>query len=322
VEVIKRELSIEWLNYRGVLVAISLILTGLSVWLWVAKGDAKYGVDFRGGYEYIVRFSKPAPIEKVREVLTSEGIRDALVQNFEGGESEFSIRFHAEEGADAEASNKATKAVKTALGKISENSFELLKEDFVGPVIGEQIRRDGMKAFVIGLLGILIYVTIQFDLRYALGAVIALFHDAIVATGATIFMNIPFSAATLAAVLTIVGYSVNDTIIIYDRIRENVREATKSGGASKRGVAERLKGKSLSQIINFSINQTLARTVITSFTVMLVCLTLWLLGSGAVSELAFTLLVGVICGTYSTIFIASPVLLALDRGGNKSGGAK
>jgi len=135
----------------------------------------------------------------------------------------------------------------------------------------------------------------------------------VIATGATILCNIELSGATLAAVLTITGYSVNDTIIIYDRIRENLREKERGGSAGKKGLAEKLKPMNLIQVMNFSINQTLARTIITSLTVVIVCLALWLFGNSSVSELAFTLLIGVICGTYSTMFIACPTILVLQK---------
>ncbi len=309
-QVIGNETKIDFMGNRKVLVLISVILTAASIYLWVAAGDTKFGVDFRGGFEYVAQFDKDVPLEELRAKLKEGGFGDALVQNFEGGQREFSIRLRGE-GDDA--AQVTSKKVKDVLGKFPDNSFRVLKEDYVGPVIGEQIKRDGMKAFAVGIIGILIYVTIQFNFTWALGAVLALLHDSVIATGATILAGKEISGATLAAVLTITGYSVNDTIIIYDRIRENLREKDRSGSAGKKGVSERLKGMSLSDLMNFSINQTLARTIITSFTVVIVCLSLWLVGHGAVSELAFTLLVGVLCGTYSTMFIACPAILALTK---------
>jgi len=309
-QIINKETKIDFLGMRRFLVAISVALTLGAIYLWQVSGDAKFGVDFRGGFEYIVRFSKDASLEQVRSELQAGGFKDALVQNFEGGAKEFSVRLKAE-GEDA--AQTTSQKVKAIFQKIPDNSFEILKEDYVGPVIGEQIKRDGIKAFAVGIIGILIYVTVQFSWIWGVGAVLALLHDAIMATAATILMGIELSGATLAAILTITGYSVNDTIIIYDRIRENIREKERAGSSGKKGIAERVKGMNLAELMNFSINQTLARTIITSSTVIITCLVLWLLGNSSVSELAFTLLIGVVVGTYSTMFIACPTILWLTK---------
>jgi preprotein translocase subunit SecF len=309
-QILSRETNIDFIGRRHLLAFISAILTAASIYLWVAAGDTKFGVDFRGGFEYVVKFSSDVELEAIRSRLGEGGFGDALVQNFEGGKREFSVRFKADDNAVAEETNKKIKA---ELGKIPGASFEILKEDYVGPIIGEQIKRDGVKAFIVSLIGILIYVTVQFNFTWAIGAVLALLHDAILATGATILAGKELNGATLAAVLTITGYSVNDTIIIYDRIRENLREKERGGSAGKKVLGEKLKAMSLMQVMNFSINQTLGRTIITSLTVIMVCVCLWLLGNASISELAFTLLVGVVVGTYSTMFIACPAILALSK---------
>ena len=308
-QILSKETNIDFIGRRHLLVLFSLILTGLSIYLWVERGDAKFGVDFRGGYEYVVRFSGDVELQKIRDRLHEGGFGEALVQGFENGKREYSIRLKAE-GKKVE---DTTQKVKAELAKVDGVGFELLKEDYVGPIIGDQIKRDGVKAFVVGLIGILIYVTVQFNLTWAIGAVLALLHDAILATGATILAGKELSGATLAAVLTITGYSVNDTIIIYDRIRENLREKDRGGSAGKKALGEKLKSMNLMEVMNFSINQTLGRTIITSLTVIIVCVSLWLFGNSSVSDLAFTLLVGVIVGTYSTMFVACPTILALER---------
>jgi preprotein translocase subunit SecF len=304
-QIITKQTNIDFLGKRGLFVPLSLLLVAGSLFLWFDRGDTKFGVDFRGGYEYVVKYGEDVPLKSLRDKLGSSGFSDALVQNFEGGSREFSIRLKGD--GDPEHG----KRVKKVLGELGSN--ELLKEDFVGPVIGEQIKRDGIRAFIIGLVGIFIYVTIQFNWSWGVAALVALLHDAVVATGATILMGIELSGATLAAVLTIAGYSVNDTIIIFDRMRENLRERDRGGSAGKKGISERMKNMNQMEIINFSINQTLARTVITTLTVVLVCLALWLLGNTSVSDLAFTLFVGVVVGTYSTIFVCGPVIMLFSR---------
>jgi len=309
-QILSKETNIDFIGRRHLLVFLSAFLTAISIYVWVQAGDAKFGVDFRGGFEYVVKFSGDVKLQDLRDGLKSGGFGDALVQNFEGAQREFSIRLKADDNAKVD---ETSKKVKAEFAKLQGVTFEILKEDYVGPIIGDQIKRDGIKAFIVSLVGILIYVTVQFNFTWALGAVLALIHDAVIATGATILFNIELSGATLAAVLTITGYSVNDTIIIYDRIRENLREKERGGSAGKKGLAEKLKPMNLMQVMNFSINQTLARTIITSLTVVIVCLALWLFGNSSVSELAFTLLIGVICGTYSTMFIACPTILVLQK---------
>lgn len=313
-QVLSKETNIDFMGKRYLLVAISVVLTAACFYIWEAAGDAKFGVDFRGGFEYVVRFNEDVQLEELRNHLHEAGFGDVLVQNFEGGKREFSVRLKAEDDSDVEAT---AKKIKTEFAKIRGASFEILKEDYVGPVIGEQIKKDGLKAFIVSLVVILIYLTFQFNFSWAVAAILALFHDAVIATGATILCKIELSGATLAAVLTIVGYSVNDTIIIFDRVRENLKEQERGGTAGRKGISEKLKSMSLSDVMNFSINQTLGRTIITSVTVMIVCLSLWLLGNSSVSELAFTLLIGTIVGTYSTMFIACPIILDLQKLGWK-----
>ncbi|MCC6953841.1 MAG: protein translocase subunit SecF [Deltaproteobacteria bacterium] len=302
-ELIRRKTNIDFMGLKWVSMAISLVLVAIAVFFWVKAGDAKYGVDFRGGNEFVVHFEKPMPLGTLRGALEKAGFTDAVVQKFEDRESDFSVR------VGARATEDLTASVRAVFQGISENSYQILREDFVGPVIGEQIRRDALIAGVIGLIGIMLYVTIRFSFIFAFGAVFALTHDAIIAAGATVLSGREIGAATLAAVLTIIGYSVNDTIIIYDRIRENLAKANKTGSAAKKGEAAEVHGKSMAEIINLSINETLSRTIITSVTVVFVCLTLWLFGGGAVSDLAFTLLVGILIGTYSSVYVASPSLL-------------
>lgn len=302
-EILKRKTAIPFMKYRFVFAAISLVMTLAAIFVWVSSGESKYGIDFLGGVEVIVKFTEPATAGEIRDVLQKAGFASATVQGFESDANEFSIRLKADNNA------QASKGIISALESLGKGKLEVLKEDFVGPIIGEQIRRDGVKAIVFSLIGLLIYISFRFEWRFALGAVVALAHDVIITGGIFVAVGHEVSAAALAAILTVLGYSINDTIIVFDRIRENFthQRAAKSGKSS----AE--KGLSFSELIDLSINQTLSRTILTSSTTLFVCFALWLLGGGEIASLAFVLVVGIGFGTYSSVYIASVVVLALDR---------
>ena len=302
-QILARKTNFDFMGMRWYAFLLTFILLLGSFYVWFDRGDSKYGVDFRGGNEVLVRFKNSVDVGDLRKSLAQANFKDVIVQNFENSQTEFSIRYRGEAGVDY------SSALNTVFSAVQGNSYELLRQEFVGPVIGDQIRKDAVIAFWVTLAGIWLYVAVRFDSIFAMGALVSLFHDAIIAVGATILMGKDIGAGTLAAVLTIVGYSVNDTVIVFDRIRENLVLATKSGSAGKKGEAGKVSKLDIGQIINLSINETLARTLVTSFTVIIVCLILWLVGGGAVSDLSFTLLVGVVTGTYSSIFIASPMIV-------------
>ena len=277
-------------------------------------GDAKYGIDFAGGTDIVAAFKDPVRIGDVRAALEKAGFGEATVQAFQGkgkDNLEFSIRVRSEQKSDT------GKRIRDALQTIPGNTVNILQEDYVGPIIGEQIRRDGLIAFFLSLLGILVFISFRFESRFAIGAIIALFHDAVIAAGIYVFFGYEVSAGLLAAILTICGFSVHDTIIVFDRIRENMTLAYKQVGdkkkAKKQGEGKDLSQMTLAEIMNLSINQTLSRTILTSVTAVLVSLTLWYFATGAVSELCFALTVGIIVGTYSSIYIASPIVLLFER---------
>jgi preprotein translocase SecF subunit len=308
-----KDYNYDFLGKRFYFVALSFVLMGVSLIAWFATGDEKFGVDFRGGSEVVVRYTQDVQIDLVREEFRSGGFPEVIVQNFGGNSREFSIRLASKESG--ESSKKVSEDIKKTLQSISTKSngaqSEILREEFVGPVIGAQIRHDAIIAGLIGLIVILIYVSVQFDFAFAVGAVIALMHDSIIAVGATMLSGRELGSATLAAVLTIIGYSVNDTIIVYDRIRENLVNANRTGSAGKR---EGMVRGTLIEIMNLSVNQTLSRTILTSLTVFFVCMTLWLFGGDTVGDLAFTLLIGVVVGTYSSVFTACPMVLWFTKG--------
>lgn len=296
--------KIPFMKYRYPFFVLSLALIVGSIYLWVSTGDNRYGVDFLGGTEVVVKFDSDTELGAVRTTVAEAGFRGAIVQAFGDKPNEFSIRLK------AQGEMGAAEQILEALRGIEGKHFELLKEDVVGPVIGDEIKRQGRNALIFALLGMLIYITVRFEFRFAVGAIAALVHDVIITSGVFLFSGGEFSTAVLAALLTIVGYSLNDTIIVYDRIRENIAKALKSGGAAKKQKTGA--PANLLDIMNLSINQTLNRTVLTSLTTLFVVVSLWLIGGGAVADLAYTLVIGVIVGTYSSVFVASPVVLALE----------
>ncbi len=302
-EVVSSGININFMKLRFIALFVSLGLICLAVFSWVTAGDSKYGVDFLGGIEMVVEFEKGVDLGEIRKSLSQDGFSSAIVQKFEDDNQRFSVRIRKDNAQDQDA---LAEQVQATLQKLQEKPLIIHKRDSVGAVIGEKIRRDGLTALVLALVGILIYISVRFELRFALGAIVALVHDVIITAGIFVFAGHEFSAAVLAALLTIVGYSLNDTIIVYDRIRENIAKAVKRAGSSAKNTSEYM---DYLGIINQSLNQTLSRTILTSLTTLFVVTSLWILGGGAVVELAFTLVIGVVVGTYSSIFVASPVLL-------------
>ncbi|MBL7662792.1 protein translocase subunit SecF [bacterium] len=281
------------MGWRHLNMALSVILAIVCYLSWVERGDAKFGVDFRGGVEIAIKTPQDPGIDVVRKAVSAAGVSDAVVQAFEDNRGEYSIRM----GSGDDKSH--IQAVRDELLKLPQ--VEVLKEDIVGPAIGEEVRRSGLIAFLIALACIFVYVMIRFEWTFGLGAVVATLHDALLTTGIIVMVGKEINGAVLAALLTIVGYSVNDTIVVYDRIRENLFKPVK--GAKE----------SLIELFNRSINETFSRTILTSTTTLFVCACFYLLGSGPLIDLGFTLAVGIILGTYSSIFIASPIVLLLQK---------
>ncbi len=296
-ELVSHNLKIDFLRHSKIPILISLVLVVTSLYLWFSMGDAKYGVDFKGGHEFVVKLPGVEDTETLRKLMEEKGIEGATVQRFEIGSHEYSLRIP----GDAEA--KATRSkVETALKESFPDKHEIIRNEFIGPTIGREMRNKALVATLIGLIVILAYVSYRFEFAFALGAVVALFHDVTVAMGFYLWAGFPVNMSTLAAALSIVGYSVNDTIVIFDRVREEI-----------------LKDKNfdLIDVVNRSINVTLARTIVTSLLTLFSAMALVVFGGGAIADLSLFLFVGIVAGCYSTIFIASPVVLAWDKFTNK-----
>jgi preprotein translocase subunit SecF len=255
----------------------------------------RYGVDFSGGLLVEIKFSKPVDISEVRAATDTIGLKDAVVQKF-GGENEFLIRVEKTTG-DLEA---ISKSIQTSLQEqFKDRPLEIRRVELVGPKVGKDLKTKAMWAVALAFLAILIYVAFRFhEFAYGLGGIVALFHDIMITFGAVSVFNIEFSLNVLAVILTIIGFSINDTIVIFDRVRENIKKMRK---------------EDLVTIFNVSINETLGRTILTSGTVMLVVLILFFFAGEVIHDFTIAMIVGLITGTYSTVYIASPVVLFWEQ---------
>ena len=267
---------------------VSLILVLVSWGLLATKGF-NFGIDFAGGTLIQVQYDTKAPVQKVRDALNqTQQFNGASVTHF-GSDEEIIIKIKTVSSAVGEdVGDQIKKAISTT------GNFEIRRVDMVGPKVGNELKEKGITALVLAILGILIYVSFRFEWRFALASVIALIHDISITVGALVLLQVEINLDILAAILTILGYSLNDTIIIFDRIRENIYGS---------------KSPDLFDIIDNSVTRTLSRTTLTSLTTFFVILVLYLFGGEIIYGFSFALLVGVIVGTYSSIFVASPILV-------------
>jgi len=272
-------------------VFLSAALIILAIGSLAIRG-LNFGLDFTGGTLLEVGYSEPVELDQVRSAIGRAGYDNAVVQHF-GSSRDVMIRLAPEEGQlSATLSDDILKALKA-----ENESVEMRRQEFVGPQIGEELRDDGGLAMLIALAFILIYVMARFEWRFAVGSIAALIHDVVIVIGFFSVTQMDFDLTVLAAVLAVIGYSLNDTIVVFDRIRENFLRMRKSQPP---------------EVINTSLNQTLSRTVVTSLTTLLVVLAMFFLGGELIHSFAAALLVGIIIGTYSSIYVASSVALALN----------
>ena len=283
--------NFDFLGKRKIAMIGSGILLIASLFSLVVSG-LKLGIDFTGGTLLEVGYKQPVTLSETRENLKNGGFGDAVVQHF-GNSKEILIRIPLQEGvSSAYLSNR----VMDVLNASDSQQGEKLRVEFVGPQVGDELTEDGGLALLYAIFGILIYVAWRFEYKFALGSVAALVHDVIITLGLFSVLGLEFDLTVLAAVLAVIGYSLNDTIVVYDRIRENFRKMRK-------GTSEK--------IMNVSLNQTLSRTLMTSLTTLIVLIALAFLGGQIIHNFALALIFGVVIGTYSSIFIASPVVLGL-----------
>jgi preprotein translocase subunit SecF len=335
---IKPDINIDFIGRRNLALLLSGALILLTIVLLIIRGGPNYGVDFAGGILIQVRFNQPTTPGHIRGALSEIALEDSMIQEFgEKGASEYLIRVNK---SDVDLSHLSREVERSLSAVFGEQNVEVRRVEMVGPKIGKDLREKALFAIFYALLFMVIYISGRFEykwtmsiimaaslafgvyiisalgmsiiwligvalaitfglcwllrLEYALGAIAALIHDVIITLGAFGLTNREVSLPVVAALLTIVGYSLNDTIVVFDRIRENYR---------------RHRSRSFQQVINESINETLSRTLLTSATTLIVVVALFVLGGGVIHDFAFALLIGILVGTYSSVYVASPVLL-------------
>lgn len=292
-ELFQKQTQINFMGKRRLALIFSTVLIVIGLTSLVTRG-LNFGLDFTGGSLIEVGYSEAPELSSVRQALTEAGFDEAVVQTF-GAETDVVVRL-APRDSDEEDSDKLSEDVLSALRAESSGEVTLRRQEFVGPQIGRELAEKGSLAMLVVLIGILIYVSIRFQWRFSLGAVAALVHDVIVSAGVISIFQISFDLTVVAALLAVIGYSLNDTIVVFDRIRENFRAIRKAGAE---------------EVVNTSINQTLSRTLVTSGTTLLVLVALFYFGGEIIHAFAFTLIVGVLIGTYSSIYVASSAVLSL-----------
>jgi len=290
----------DFIGLSKIFVPASILAVALSIVMIAVKGF-NYGVDFAGGTEVQVQFNQPMQSSKIKDFAKDLGFPNASVQAFETG-NEYLIRLEPSKGVSEKDSNRLlNETIKKITGGLElsfkEQGANILRVDTVGPQVGSELKRNGILAAFYSLLLILVYIGLRFDYKFAPGAVFCLFHDTIVILGIYALFRIEMNIQTMAAVLTIIGYSLNDTIVVFDRIRENEKI---------------FREMSFRNMCNRSINDVLARSILTSLTTFMAVAVMYLLAGGVIRDFALTMAIGIIVGTYSTIYVATPLVIVID----------
>lgn len=279
--------TINFMRWRKPFYVIALVFCLASIASLVVKG-LNFSLDFTGGAQVELSYSEPVDLAAVRQTLQAAGLGDAIVQNF-GSTSDVMIRLASDDP------NVGSRIAQLIRADNAAQEVTVKRVEFIGPQVGEELRDQGGIGLLLALGGILLYVAMRFQLKFSTAAVVALLHDAIFTLGVLSFFNIPFDLTVLAALLAGVGYSLNDTIVVFDRVRENMRL---------------MRNADLAEVINVSTTQTLARTLATSASTIVVLLSLLLVGGESLYGFALTLIVGVVIGTYSSIYVANGLLIS------------
>ena len=289
-KIFKKTPSFDFMSKRKIALAFSTILIIASVASLAMKG-LNFGLDFTGGTLIEVGYKQSADLNKIRNRLSTSGFGDAVVQNF-GSSKDVLVRLAPREETSSQSlGDKILSALKE-----DDADVVMRRQEFVGPQVGDELRDDGGLAMIIALAFILIYVMARFEYRFALGSIAALIHDVIITMGVFAFFQFDFNLTVLAAVLAVIGYSLNVTIVVFDRIRENFRVMRKQEPGA---------------IVNTSLNQTLSRTMMTSITTLIVVLAMFFLGGELIHGFAIALIIGILVGTYSSIYVASSMVITL-----------
>jgi preprotein translocase subunit SecF len=289
--------NIDFIGKRNISFVISAVISiiGIIGIIQISRGAANMGIDFSGGTSMQLKFTKPLPIADARAALHKSGIAKVDLQEIKDG-NKLLIKIDKNTSL---ALGKAAEAVQAAFKKeYADNAFTVESSTEIGPSIGEKLRKDTLVAVVISLLGIILYIAWRFDFKFGIGAIVATIHDCLAMIAVFYVMNLEINLLFITAVLTIAGYSLTDTVVVFDRIRENLHK--------------NLKG-AMHNIFNLSINEVLSRTIVTSFTVFLATAALFFFGGEVIHDFARALLIGVLVGTYSSVFVASPVVMILEN---------
>ena len=292
-EIFKNTTNIDFLGMRKISLAVSVFLMLASIALLATRG-LHFGLDFTGGTLVEVVYEQPVEIAEVRQSLADAGYQNPVVQGL-GSTREMAIRLAPVEGAGAQGSQQLARDVIEALKK-NGRAVTLKRSDFVGPQVGKELRTDGLVAVVVVALGIMMYIWARFEWRFGVATIVTEIHDTLLTVGFLSLIGHEFDLTVLAAVLSVVGYSINDKVVVFDRVREIFRSGRKGDSA---------------EVLNRAINATLSRTVMTAFCTGLAVAALWVIGSPVVAGFGLTMVVGIIIGTLSSIFVASPILLWL-----------
>lgn len=289
-EIIKPGTKIDFIGKMRYAIALSIIVIVIGIGAMILKGGLNYGIDFAGGTLVELRFKNEPSIDKVRDSLRKIELGESIIQQF-GDPKDILIRV--EKSTEA-LEGLGDKIKKTVEADFQGEAIEIRRVEMVGPQVGKDLQWNALLAIFYSMLGIVVYVAWRFQFKWGIAAIIALAHDVLITLGAFAITGREFTLPVLAAVLTIVGYSINDTIVTFDRIRENLRLRNK---------------ETFESIINISINETLSRTFLTSLTVLIVTLILFIYGGEVIHDFAFALLVGFVAGVYSSVYIAAPILI-------------
>ena len=290
-QIFKKAPPFDFMGKRKFAIVFSLLLMAVSIGSLAVRG-LNFGLDFTGGTLIEVGYAQPVDLQQVRGALDKAGFGDAVVQHF-GTAKDVLVRLAPRAGKESESLGDQ---ILLTLNSASDSEVKLRRQEFVGPQVGDELRDDGGLAMIIALAFILIYVMARFEYRFAVGAIAALVHDVLIVLGLFALFQWDFDLTVLAAVLAVIGYSLNDTIVVFDRIRENFRKMRKEQPVG---------------VINTSLNQTLSRTLMTSVTTLMVVLAMFFLGGELIHSFSLALIIGILIGTYSSIYVASTSALAL-----------
>ena len=283
--------ALNFMRFKWPALMLSALLVLGSLGLLAVKG-INWGLDFTGGTVIEAGFSQSADLSQIRTVLAESGYPDAVVQYF-GSSQDVAIRIAPRDGVEQ---SRISNEIMAALAKTSDSQIEMRRIEFVGPSVGAELREQGGLAMLVALLGILLYVGMRFEWRLSLGAVLALGHDVIITLGLFSLLQLEFDLTVLAAILALIGYSINDTIVVFDRIRESFRK---------------LRDSTPEETVNYAVTSTLNRTVVTSLTTIIVLIVLFTMGGALIHNFATALLFGIAIGTYSSVFVASGIAVQL-----------